>query len=110
MALQSHVCAAKAGLDMLTRVLAIEWGWEGIRVNAVVPGPIQGTEGMARLAPSEDDRRRVAAAVPLRRFGTKKDVADLVLILSSDAAGYITGAIIPVDWGWTASGASGLRS
>ena len=51
MALQSHVCAAKAGVDMVTRVLAIEWGAEGIRVNGVVPGPIEGTEGMARPRP-----------------------------------------------------------
>ena len=52
MTLQSHVCAAKAGVDMMTRVLAIEWGADGIRVNSVVPGPIEGTEGMRRLAPT----------------------------------------------------------
>ena len=49
MAMQAHVCAAKAGVDMLTRVLALEWGGDGIRVNSVIPGPIEGTEGMARL-------------------------------------------------------------
>ncbi|HXL69129.1 MAG TPA: SDR family oxidoreductase, partial [Xanthobacteraceae bacterium] len=47
--LQAHVCAAKAGVDMLTRVLAIEWGGDGIRVNSIIPGPIEDTEGMARL-------------------------------------------------------------
>jgi NAD(P)-dependent dehydrogenase (short-subunit alcohol dehydrogenase family) len=47
MAFQAHVSAAKAGVDMLTRVLAIEWGGDGIRVNGVIPGPIEGTEGMA---------------------------------------------------------------
>jgi NAD(P)-dependent dehydrogenase (short-subunit alcohol dehydrogenase family) len=56
MGLQAHVCAAKAGVDMLTRVLAIEWGGAGVRVNSVVPGPIEGTEGMARLAPTEQAR------------------------------------------------------
>ena len=60
-ACRSHVCAAKAGVDMVTRCLAIEWGPEGLRVNGVVPGPIDGTEGMARLAPRRGRARRVAA-------------------------------------------------
>ena len=71
MPLQAHVCAAKAGVDMLTRVLAIEWGGDGIRVNSVIPGPIADTEGMARLAPSEEARQKVARAVPLGRLGTR---------------------------------------
>jgi NAD(P)-dependent dehydrogenase (short-subunit alcohol dehydrogenase family) len=108
MALQAHACAAKAGVEMLTRVLAVEWGGEGIRVNAVVPGPIEGTEGMARLAPSEDHRLRVAAQVPLRRFGTKQDVSNLVLFLCSELASYISGAVVAVDGGWVANGARGL--
>ncbi len=52
MPMQAHVCAAKAGVDMLTRVLAMEWGPEGVRVNSLVPGPIDGTEGMQRLTPN----------------------------------------------------------
>jgi NAD(P)-dependent dehydrogenase (short-subunit alcohol dehydrogenase family) len=64
MGLQAHVCGAKAGVDMLTRVLAIEWGGDGIRVNSVVPGPIEGTEGMARLAPTQQARETVRATVP----------------------------------------------
>ena len=66
---QAHVCAAKAGVDMLTRVLAIEWGGDGVRVNSVVPGPIEGTEGMARLAPTQQARETVRAAVPAARWG-----------------------------------------
>jgi len=104
--LQAHVCAAKAGVDMLTRVLAIEWGGDGIRVNSVIPGPIADTEGMARLAPSEEARQKVARAVPLKRLGTKQDVANLVLFLCSPAASYITAAVIPVDGGWTTHGAA----
>lgn len=106
MSLQAHVCAAKAGVDMLTRVLAIEWGGDGIRVNSVIPGPIAGTEGMARLSPSEEARQNVARAVPLKRLGSKEDVANLVLFLCSPLASYITAAVIPVDGGWSVHGAS----
>lgn len=105
MAMQLHVCAAKAGVDMVTRCLAIEWGPEGLRVNAVVPGPIDGTEGMARLAPTEAMREAVTAAVPMRRFGTPRDVADACLWLGSDAAAYVTGTIVFADGGWTQRGA-----
>jgi NAD(P)-dependent dehydrogenase (short-subunit alcohol dehydrogenase family) len=106
MPLQAHVCAAKAGVDMLTRVLAIEWGGDGIRVNSVIPGPIADTEGMARLAPSEEARAKVASAVPLKRLGTKQEVANLVLFLCSPLAAYITAAVVPVDGGWTTHGAA----
>ena len=108
MPLQVHVCAAKAGVDMLTRVLAIEWGGDGIRVNSVIPGPIEGTEGMARLAPTADAMQSVIGSVPLARLGTKQDVANLVLFLASPWAAYITGAVIPVDGGWSTNGAGGL--
>jgi NAD(P)-dependent dehydrogenase (short-subunit alcohol dehydrogenase family) len=77
---QSHVCAAKAGVDMLTRVLAIEWGAVGVRVNGVVPGPITGTEGMARLAPTQDAQAAVTATVPLGHWGTPADIANGCLL------------------------------
>jgi NAD(P)-dependent dehydrogenase (short-subunit alcohol dehydrogenase family) len=96
---QAHVCAAKSGVDMLMRSLALEWGPAGVRANAIAPGPIDDTEGMRRLAPSEEDRRRVAGVLPLARFGTKGEIADLALFLVSDAASYITGAVIPCDGG-----------
>jgi NAD(P)-dependent dehydrogenase (short-subunit alcohol dehydrogenase family) len=110
LALQSHVCAAKAGVDMLTRVLAIEWGSEGIRVNSVVPGPIAGTEGMARLATTQEAMQTIARGVPLGRVGTAQDVANLVQFLASPQADYISGAVIPVDGGWSANGAGGLAA
>jgi len=106
--LQSHVCAAKAGVDMLTRVLAIEWGSDGIRVNSVVPGPIEETEGMRRLAPTPEAMQSIIGGVPLGRAGTKQDVANLVLFLASPWATYISGAVIPVDGGWSANGARGV--
>ena len=105
MALQVHVCAAKAGVDMITRTLAIEWGPEGIRVNSVIPGPIDGTEGMARLAPTPAATKAVIDSVPLRRMGVTVDVADACLFLASDAARYVSGAVLPVDGGWAAAGA-----
>jgi NAD(P)-dependent dehydrogenase (short-subunit alcohol dehydrogenase family) len=105
MAMQVHVCAAKAGVDMVTRCLAIEWGGEGLRVNGVVPGPIDGTKGMDRLAPDEASRARVAGSVPLGRLGHPNDVADTCLYLASDAAAYVNGAIVPADGGWSLRGA-----
>ena len=106
MPFQVHVCAAKAGVDMVTKCLALEWAPEGLRVNGVVPGPIDGTEGMARLAPGEKARGMVARSVPQRRLGTPGDVARACLFLGSEAAGYVNGAILGADGGWSVAGAS----
>ena len=105
-ALQAHVCAAKAGVDMLTRVLAMEWGPRGLRVNSIVPGPIAGTEGMARLAPTPELQARVAKSVPLGRQGAPGDIANAALFLASPFADFISGAVIPVDGGWALGGYS----
>ena len=105
---QAHVCAAKAGVDMVTRCLALEWGSDGIRVNSIVPGPIAGTEGMDRLAPSAAHRERVCAAVPLGRMGEPGDIADCAAFLGSDLARYISGVVLPVDGGWSTAGAGGM--
>ena len=102
---QAHVCAAKAGVDMLTRTLAVEWGPDGVRVNSVVPGPIQGTEGMARLAPDAEALAAVAQSVPLGRLGTVDDVAAACLFLGSSAAAYVTGTVLMADGGWSQAGA-----
>lgn len=97
--MQAHVVAAKAGVDALTQTLAVEWGLRGIRVNAIIPGPIDGTEGMARLAPDERTRQGFIDTVPLGRFGVPQDIANAALFLVSDAASYVTGVILPVDGG-----------
>jgi NAD(P)-dependent dehydrogenase (short-subunit alcohol dehydrogenase family) len=96
---QSHVCAAKAGVELLTKTLALEWGPSGIRANCITPGPTDETEGMRRLAPTEEARRAVERNIPLGRFGTKDELADLALFLCSDAAAYITGSVYICDGG-----------
>ena len=104
MAMQAHVCAAKAGVDMLTRVLAVEWGGAGVRVNGISPGPIEGTEGVQRLAPTEAIQAEMKGIVPLQRFGTPEEIGDLALFLASDAARYISGAVITCDGGQSLMG------
>jgi NAD(P)-dependent dehydrogenase (short-subunit alcohol dehydrogenase family) len=110
MEMQVHVCAAKAGVDMVTRVLAMEWGPEGIRVNSLIPGPIAGTEGMARLAPTPTIQSEVTESVPLRRDGKPEDLANAALFLASPLADYINGAVIPVDGGWSLGGATAMMT
>ena len=105
---QLHVCAAKAGVDMITRTLALEWGAEGIRINSIVPGPIDGTEGMARLAPDEKIRKMVAQSVPLGRLGTPADVGNACLFLASALGSFVTGTILPVDGGWSQNSCGGM--
>lgn len=105
MALQSHVCAAKAGVDMMTRVLAIEWGRDGIRINSVVPGAIEGTEGMERLFPMPEARQVVLSTVPAARWGQPRDIANVCLFLASPLADYVTGVVLPADGGWSLGGA-----
>jgi peroxisomal 2,4-dienoyl-CoA reductase len=101
--MQLHVSAAKAGVDALTRNLAVEWGRYGIRVNSIAPGPIEDTEGMKRLVP-EPVKERLLKNIPLGRFGRISDIEKAALFLCSDAASFINGAILVVDGGqWLAS-------
>ena len=95
--LQIHASAAKAGVDAVTRNLAVEWGQFGIRVNGIAPGPIADTEGMRRLAGSAADKAK--ASVPLGRFGAIEEIAAAAVFLRSNAAAYITGTTLVVDGG-----------
>ena len=101
---QAHVCAAKAGVDMLTQVLALEWGPQGIRINSIVPGPIADTEGLKRLAPTDDAIASMTERVPLKRLGRIEDISRMAMLLASDWGSYITGAVIPVDGGLALTG------
>jgi len=94
-----HSAAAKAGVLALTRTLAVEWARHGIRVNCICPGPTE-TEGAgAALWPTEEDRERVAATVPLGRLATPEEVAAWGAALLSPHAGYITGEVLTIDGG-----------
>jgi NAD(P)-dependent dehydrogenase (short-subunit alcohol dehydrogenase family) len=94
-----HSAAAKAGVQALTRTLAVEWARHGIRVNCICPGPTD-TEGAgAALWPTEEDRARVAATVPLGRLATPAEVAAWGAALCSPHAAYITGETLTIDGG-----------
>ncbi len=95
---QIHASAAKAGVDAVTKNLAVEWGRFGIRVCGIAPGPIADTEGMKRLAPGEvGDKAR--AAIPVGRFGSIEEIAAAAVFLRSPAAAYISGHVLVVDGG-----------
>ncbi|MBK6518873.1 MAG: SDR family oxidoreductase [Polyangiaceae bacterium] len=96
--LQIHASAAKAAVDSITRTLAVEWAGLGIRVNGIAPGPIDDTEGMSRLAPG-DIKERMIASIPIKRFGTIDEIANVALFLCSDAASLIHGTTVVADGG-----------
>jgi len=110
--LMAHATAAKAGIDALTKTLALEWARDHVRVNAIAPGPIP-TEGVKKAftpPPSADGAidvfaqeramdRYAKAMIPLQRFGSPDDIANMVAFLASPAGAWITGAIMVVDGG-----------
>ena len=104
-AYQVHVAAAKAGIDMMMKNLALEWGRYGIRCNSIVPGPIEGTEGMKRLS-SPDARAQLSAAIPLGRLGTVDEMGQVAVFLASPLASYISGTVLVADGGQNLSGSA----
>jgi 2,4-dienoyl-CoA reductase [(3E)-enoyl-CoA-producing], peroxisomal len=119
--LMAHATAAKAGVDALTRTLAMEWAEHGIRINAIAPGPIP-TEGVRKAftpppgAAVPDmfsvDKAMDAfakSAIPLKRWGTPDDIGQMVAYLASPAGDWITGAIFVIDGGeWLAKSKTGM--
>lgn len=91
--------AAKAGMEQLTRYMASYWGRQRIRVNCIAPGPFP-TPDIQNKHPDFTERLRKKTA--LQRIGHPQEVADVAVFLASNWASYITGAVIPVDGGWTA--------
>ena len=95
---QTNYSAAKAGLSGFTRALALESGAFGVTVNAIAPGFIE-TQGMLALANYDTLKERSLAKSPLKRVGNPSDIADAVLFLASDRAGFITGDVLHVTGG-----------
>jgi 3-oxoacyl-[acyl-carrier protein] reductase len=93
----AHYAAAKAGVIALTRMLALEVAADGITVNAVAPGTTATDRVLAARTPEET--ARVAAAIPLGRLGQPAEIADAILFLASDAAQFVTGAVLDVNGG-----------
>jgi len=96
--MQLHASAAKAGVDALTKNLAVEWGQFGVRVNSIAPGPIGDTEGMKRLAPG-GMKEKVLSMVPMGRFGRSDEIANMAVFLASEAGEWISGQVMVVDGG-----------
>jgi len=97
-------CAAKAGVAMLTKVLAIEWAEKGIRVNAVGPAYVATEMTRRNIAAGNVNEEQIKARIPLGRLAQPRDVADAVLFLLGQQAGFITGQSLYVDGGWLAYG------
>jgi NAD(P)-dependent dehydrogenase (short-subunit alcohol dehydrogenase family) len=97
-------CVSKAGLNMMTKVMAIEWAARGVRVNAIAPGYVQ-TEFITMLtAQGVLDADRVARRTPMGRIGTPEEIGEVAVFLASPAASFITGEILTVDGGWSSYG------
>lgn len=113
-----HANTAKAGVDAMTRTLAVEWGPHGVTVNSITPGPIEGTEGFSRLTFSNLNNKKktneafdkekkegtseadpLKSIMPVGRFGHVNDISNAALFLASPAASFITGSNIIVDGG-----------
>jgi len=97
-------CCAKAGVAMLTKVLAIEWAEKGIRVNAVGPAYVATEMTLRNIAAGNVSEAQIKARIPLGRLAQPADVADAVLFLLSEKASFITGHSLYVDGGWLAYG------
>lgn len=96
---------SKAGVQALTRSLAVEWGPRGIRMNAIAPGPIPTQGAFSRLLPKPELEELAKHKNPLRRFGTPAEFANLAAFLVSDGAGYINGEVVVMDGGEWLEGA-----
>lgn len=97
-AYQAHVGAAKAGVEMLMKNLALEWGPYGIRCNSIIPGLVEDTEGLRRIS-DEAGKQSFLDHIPLRRMGTIEDIGQAAAFLASPAASYVTGTSLWVDGG-----------
>jgi len=107
-----HSAAAKAGVMSMTRTLAVEWAPHGIRVNAVAPGPIEGSAGAAKqLWNSPEAVDRITAMIPGRKWGAPDQVANAVAFLAAPQSSFISGEILTVDGAtWVNRGTFGFMA
>lgn len=91
-------CSAKAGIDALTKTLALEWARFGIRVNAIAPGPIL-TEGVKKAFALGGDMEDQKESIPLGRAGEPEEIGDMVVFMASSAGSWMTGSIVTMDGG-----------
>lgn len=101
MADRSLYCSSKGALAQFTKELAIEWAPANVTVNAICPGPFE-TEMNASLVADKEKYQRFANFTALGRWGKRGEIGPVAVFLASDAASYITGALLPVDGGWVA--------
>lgn len=96
--------ASKGGLDNLTRQLAVEWAPKGIRVNAIAPAyfPTELTIDPRHGEVAPEQRQRMESFTPAGRLGRLEEIETAILFLAAPASSYVTGAIVPIDGGWTA--------
>jgi NAD(P)-dependent dehydrogenase (short-subunit alcohol dehydrogenase family) len=90
---------SKAGVQALTRSLAVEWGPRGIRLNAIAPGPVPTEGAFSRLLPKKELEKLAIRRVPLQRFGTPEEIANLAAFIVSDGASYMNGEVVTIDGG-----------
>lgn len=101
----AHSAAAKAGVLALTRTLAVEWAHHNIRVNMITPGPTEETGAVQQLWPTPEQAQAILEKIPLRRFATPQEIANLAAYLVSDYAAFVTGACFVIDGGrWLNAG------
>lgn len=107
MSMQSHACSAKAGIEMLLKTLALEWGSRGVRVNGISPGYVESTVG-GDLFMSGGGRDQLKKRIPLQRVTNVDEMANMALMLCSPVCAYMTGHVVALDGGVSLLGGGGF--
>jgi NAD(P)-dependent dehydrogenase (short-subunit alcohol dehydrogenase family) len=97
-------CVSKAGVNMLTKVMAIEWAASGVRVNCIAPGYVETEIVRSLSARGVLDPSLLARRTPMGRLGTPDEIAGAAVFLAGDEASFVTGEVLTVDGGWSAYG------